>query len=204
MTESLAARPANRVLPEHQRFDRVAISFHWLSLALVIVQFSSAWLIDVVAKDQGAMLLSFHRSLGIVIWCVTAGRFVWRTRFAYLPPFPDSMPKLQQRLAKLNEYGLYALLLFQPVTGVVDALFLGRPFQLFLWQVPAILPRDRAVADFFFEMHHIDAYALLLLIGVHALAALFHRFILRDQVLERMLPPAAARSARRGKAAAVR
>jgi cytochrome b561 len=179
--------------------------YHWLSLALVIAQFSSAWLIDLVTKDQGAILLAFHRSAGIVIWFVMAGRFVWRTQFAYLPPFPDSMPKLQQRLAKLNEYGLYALLLFQPVTGVADALFLGRSFQLFLWQVPAILPRDKAMADLLFEMHHIGAYALLLLIDVHTLAALFHRFILRDQVVERMLPlPAAARDARRGKAAAVR
>src|SRR5262249_49835610 len=121
MTESLAARTTNCVLPEDQRFDRVAISFHWISLALVVAQLSSAWLIDLVTREQGTVLLAFHRSLGIVIWFVTAGRFVWRTRFAHLPPFPGSMPKLQQRLAKLNEYGLYALLLFQPVTGVADA-----------------------------------------------------------------------------------
>jgi cytochrome b561 len=38
-------------------------------------------------------------------------RLAWRRRFAYLPPFPESMPKLQQWIAKVNEYGLYVLLL---------------------------------------------------------------------------------------------
>jgi superoxide oxidase len=103
------------------------------------------------------------------------------------------MPKLQRELAKLNEYGLYALLMIQPLTGVADALFLGRPFPLFLWQIPTILPRERGVADFFAEMHQIGAYTLLSLIGVHALAALFHRLVLRDNVLQRMLPAAASR-----------
>ena len=98
------------------------------------------------------------------------------------------MPLLQQKLAKLNEYGLYVLLLFQPLTGLADALFLGRPFPLFLWQVPAILPRDKWVADLLFELHYIRGYGLLGLIGAHAFAALFHRFVLRDSVLQRMLP----------------
>jgi len=189
--------------PEDQRFDSVAISFHWISLALVTAQFSSAWLIAAATRDQAALLLVFHRSLGIVIWFVTACRFAWRTRFARLPPFPNSMPKFQQVLAKLNEYGLYTLLIFQPVTGIADALFRGRPFRLLLWQVPTLLPRDKGLADLFAEMHHIGAYVLLFLIGGHALAALFHRFVLGDAVLQRMLPPpAAVKNAKARKAAA--
>ena len=175
-------------LPRDQRFDGLSICFHWITLVLMIAQFSSAWLLSVAAGEQAAALLRFHRSLGLVIWLVTAGRFAWRRLFANLPPFPTSMPRLQQHLAKLNEYALYALLLFQPLTGFADALFLGRPFPLFLWQVPAILPRDKWVADLLFEMHYIGGYGLLGLIGVHAFAALFHRLVLRDSVLQRMLP----------------
>jgi superoxide oxidase len=182
-----------RSLPKNQRFDDVAICLHWVTLALVIAQFTSAWLLTAAAGDQATALLRFHRSLGVVIWFVTVGRFAWRRLFSNLPPFPESMPKFQQGMAKLNEYGLYALLIIQPLTGVADALFLGRPFPLFLWQIPPILPRERGVADFFAEMHQIGAYTLLSLIGVHALAALFHRLVLRDKVLQRMLPAAAPR-----------
>jgi cytochrome b561 len=175
-------------LPRDQRFDGLSICFHWITLVLVVAQFSSAWLLSAATGEQAAALLRFHRSLGLVIWLVTAARFAWRRVFAHLPPFPANMPRLQQRLAKLNEYGLYMLLLFQPLTGLADALFLGRPFPLFLWQVPAILPRDKWLADLLFGVHYIGGYELLGLIGMHAFAALFHRFVLRDSVLQRMLP----------------
>jgi cytochrome b561 len=193
---SSSVTAADQSLTKSQRFDDIAICLHWMTLALVVAQFTSAWLLGAFTGDKAAALLVFHRSLGIVIWFVTVCRFGWRRLCATLPPFPESIPKLQQKLAKLNEYGLYALLIIQPLTGVIDALFLGRPFPLFLWQIPAILPRDRGVADFFAEMHHFGAYALLLLIGVHALAALFHRFVLKDKVLQRMLPAAASATAR--------
>jgi len=46
----------------------------------------------------------------------------------------------------------------------------------------------------FHEIHQIGALVLLSLIGVHALAALFHRFILKDNVLQRMLPSTVLRA----------
>jgi superoxide oxidase len=193
MRVSVSPTALGRSLAKNQRFDDVAICLHWVTLALVIAQFTSAWLLSAAAGDQAAALLRFHRSLGVAIWFVTVGRFAWRRLFSNLPPFPESMPKFLQGLAKLNEYGLYVLLIIQPLTGVADALFLGRPFPLFLWQIPTILPRERGVADFFAEMHQIGAYTLLSLIGVHALAALFHRLVLRDNVVQRMLPAAAPR-----------
>ena len=193
MRVSVSPTALGRSLTKNQRFDDVAICLHWVTLALVIAQFTSAWLLSAAVGDQATALLRLHRSLGVAIWFVTVGRFAWRRLFSNLPPFPESMPKVQRELAKLNEYGLYALLMIQPLTGVADALFLGRPFPLFLWQIPTILPRERGVADFFAEMHQIGAYTLLSLIGVHALAALFHRLVLRDNVLQRMLPAAAPR-----------
>jgi cytochrome b561 len=181
--------PEDVFLSKNQRFDDLSIWLHWITLALVIAQFSSAWLLSAASGNQAAALLGFHRSLGVVIWLVTVCRLAWRTLFAALPPFPDSMPKFQQQMAKLNEYSLYALLILQPFTGLAYTLFRGRPFPLLLWQVPKVIPGDRALSDLFHEIHQIGALALLSLIGVHALAALFHRFILKDNILQRMLPP---------------
>jgi cytochrome b561 len=113
---------------------------------------------------------------------------VWRRRFAYLPPFPESMPKLQQWIAKANEYGLYALLLVQPITGLGDVVFHGRPFMLLVWRVPALLTPDPAIRGLFQQAHELGAKALLALIGLHAGAALFHGLVLRDGILQRMLP----------------
>jgi cytochrome b561 len=169
------------------RFDQISIIFHWLSLALVAGQMTTGWLFYRGIGDA-TMLLAAHRATGALIWIVIATRLVWRRYLAYLPPYPKSMPRTQQRIAMLNEYGLYGLLLLQPLTGLAMMLFRGRPFTLFLWEVPAVLNRNLAVADFFRYLHQVGALGLVVLIGLHAAAALLHAFILRDGVFQRMLP----------------
>ena len=123
----------------------------------------------------------------MLTWTVALGRVVWRHRFAYLPPFPESMPKLQQWIAKANEYGLYALLLVQPATGLGGMVFDGRPFNLLIWQVPVRLAPDATIHLLLEEAHKAGGKALLVLIGLHPSAALFHGLVLRDGVLQRML-----------------
>ena len=169
------------------RFDQISIAFHWLSVALVTEQITTALLLG-RGIPNSAVLLEMHRSMGTLTWVVVATRLIWRHCFAYLPPFPKSMLRFQQQIAKLNEYGLYVLLLLQPLTGLAMMLFRGRPFALFFWEVPAPLSRDSAVSSFFLFAHRVGARGLLALIGLHAAAALLHAFVLRDGVLQRMLP----------------
>jgi cytochrome b561 len=147
------------------------------------------------AGDDGAAaanLLTIHRSFGLVTWCVVAARLAWRASFAHKPPFPATMPKLQRLAARLNEYGLYALLLLQPLTGLGDTVFRGHPFTLVVWRVPALLHADKPTFHALHALHELGAVALLGLIGLHAAAALLHGIALRDGVLQRMLPWTAA------------
>jgi cytochrome b561 len=168
------------------RFDKISIALHWLTVLLIVAQFTTAWVMS--KGDDIPALLTAHRSMGVLTWIVVAARLIWRHGFAYLPPFPASMSRLQQRVAKLNEYGLYGLLLIEPLTGVGSTLFQGRPFTLFAWQVPAVLAPDKMISHLFRSIHEFGVWALLALIGLHATAALFHGLILRDGVLQRMLP----------------
>jgi cytochrome b561 len=171
-------------------FDPTSIALHWLTVLLIIGQFTTVWLHEAVGHGTslGLELLTTHRTMGMLTWTVVLARLVWRRGFADLPPFPESMPKLQQWIAKANEYGLYVLLLVQPITGLGEVVFRGRPFTLFIWQVPALLAPDASIRSLFLEAHELGAKALLVLIGLHAGAALFHGFVLRDGVLQRMLP----------------
>jgi len=172
------------------RFDQTSITLHWITVLLILVQFISVWLRESIDHNTSiaVTLLITHRTSGVLVWIVSLMRLIWRHNFAYLPPFPESMPKLQQTFAKANEYGLYVLLLIQPVTGLGRSLFRGVPFELFIWQVPATLAPNDVMLHTFGELHEYGANALIALIGLHAGAALFHRLILRDGVLHRMLP----------------
>ena len=177
------------------RFDQTSIILHWLTVFLIVVQFASIWAREAAGHQSrpGAELLSLHRSAGVLTWFVVVARLVWRHYFAYLPPFPPSMPRFQQIVAKANEYGLYILLLAMPITGLARVILRGQAFDLFVWQVPALLEPDSPMRGVFVEVHAIGAKALMVLIGLHAGAALFHHLVLRDGVLLRMLPRMSAR-----------
>jgi cytochrome b561 len=190
MTIYSPAQPRDRrcVGGSRRRFDILTIGLHWATVTLIAGMFASAWLLLASDREHAAMLLTVHRSLGVVTWVVAIFRLGWRLSCAYLPPFPQNMPKVQQRFAKASEYGLYALLLSQPLTGLAQSLARGRHFMLFAWRVPSVMAGDKLLTALFHQIHALSAWVLLGLIGLHILAALFHRFVLRDEVLQAMLP----------------
>ena len=183
-----------------RRFDAVMIAAHWTTLALIVGMFATAWLYgQATDNEQANRLLTWHRSLGVTVWAVTLGRVVWRVGFAAIPALPAEMPRIQKWAAKANEYAIYALLLIQPLTGLAQSFTRGRAFSLFGLAVPVVMAKDKPLTAVFHAVHELSAWALLGLIGVHALAALFHRFVLRDHVLQSMLPLPAMASSRRAK-----
>jgi cytochrome b561 len=192
MTYELESAEAQAVKAavECRRFNRISIGLHWLTVLLIVGQFASAWVRKGLDHDSSlaVAILATHQTMGVLTWIVGLARLAWRRNFGHLPPFPPSMPKFQQSIAKANEYGLYALLFVQPITGLGNVLFRGHPFELFVWQVPALLEPNPAIRSVFVVAHEFGARALLALIVLHAGAALFHRLVLRDGVLQRMLP----------------
>jgi cytochrome b561 len=171
-------------------FDGLTIGLHWGTVLLVLALFTSAWLhalAEARQSDFTPVLLQIHRSVGVTIWIVTALRLAWRLTNASMPPFPAQMTKLHRATVKLSEYGLYALLLAQ-ATGLLTTLFGGRPVALFFWQFSPPIARDDMLRAAFHFSHELGAWALAALAVSHAGAALFHHFVLRDDVLERMAP----------------
>lgn len=170
-------------------FDGVTIFMHWTTVLLVTAMFMLAWLMGQTQDaDNARLVLTLHRSTGVALWTLTAARLLWRLTGAKFPPFPETMPSLQRLAAQLSEYGLYALLLVQPVTGVAQSLYRGRAFDLWLWRVPAVVARDRDLVRLFHQAHEWGAWALAGLIGIHASAALLHALVLRDGVFQSMWP----------------
>lgn len=185
------------VPPTPARYDRVSISFHWLTLVLLVAMFWSAWArAGVEDASRAAWLLTLHRSAGMLVWTLTLLRIVWRILFAAVPPLPPAVSTPQYVAARANQLGLYLLLILQPITGFLQTIWRGKPFALFGATIPAIAPRDKDLSHLFHQVHETGATVLLVLIGMHALAALFHGLVRRDGVLDAMLPIRASRRAR--------
>jgi cytochrome b561 len=176
------------------RFDAVSIVFHWGTVLMFVPLLASVYLLQDPQGMDAAQLLDIHRGAGALILAATCLRFLWRRRFARLPAFPEGMGRLHRLAVTGSEYTLYVLLFAQPLIGIAMTIARGRPFDLLFWQVPALMVRDKALATMLHTLHQVGAYTLLGLIGIHAVAALIHHFILRDDILTAMLPATQRRS----------
>ena len=142
VTHPVDVAPPARARPP---FDTLTITLHWTTVLIVLTQFSSGLLYGQVEERSWAPhLLQVHRSLGVTIWTLTVFRLLWRVTGARFPAFPPSMTPLHQLGARLSEYGLYALLLIQPATGVAQTILRGRAFEVFAWSIPPLVARHPA------------------------------------------------------------
>jgi cytochrome b561 len=170
-------------------FDGVTLTFHWVTVVLVLGLFTTAiWHAQSHDDMLRVLLLRIHRSLGVTVWMTTALRLVWRNTHAKLPPFPDDMSQLHRAFVQKSEYCLYALLVIQPTVGFGAVLTRGRSFTLFWGHVPPLVAHYPTVETVLFSLHRVGAWALGLLITAHAVNALVHHFIIRDNTLARMAP----------------
>ncbi len=170
------------------RFDMVTLWLHWITAVLVLAQFATVISLDYVEPAQIDLVLAVHRSTGLLLWGLTAARLIWRLTLMRVPPPDPKMPLLQRLAARANEYALYLLLLVQPVTGLADSLFHARAFPVFGMTVPVLVAKSKPIYHAAHSLHEAGGWLLAGLVGLHTAAALFHRLVLRDGVLQSMLP----------------
>jgi cytochrome b561 len=187
--------------PELRVFDPVIRFLHWLTLLLVITIFVLAFSIAFASsREEAVALIQLHRSFGLTVWAVTLGRLVWR-QFARFPNWPADMPQPMRFAAQWSEHALYALLLTQPILGLLWTNAYGdRANLFFLGRLPALIGPDRPLAKQLGEVHTTVGLLLLGLIALHASAALYHHFWRRDGTLEAMLPAGMRHRAAPGRA----
>jgi len=176
---------------EQRVFDRTTRLMHWLTAGLMLLVFVLAFSIDRAAsRGSHTVLLQLHRSVGLTIWALTLVRLVWR-HFAKYPDWPSDMPPAMRLAAKASEYALYALLLAQPILGLLQTSAHGDHVDLFLLgQLPALIGKNRPLAQQLLTVHKSIGFSLLGLITLHVSAALFHHLWRHDDTLTAMLPTA--------------
>jgi cytochrome b561 len=170
------------------RYGYVAQALHWVVVALLIVQVTIGTIADDMPRGlEKLALLARHKSFGITILGIAVIRLAWR--WIDRPPPPPPMPRWQHVAAKLNHWGLYALLFALPLSGWLMSSASNYPVSWFgLVQLPDFIGPDRELKDIFDELHHLFVWFLYALVGLHVAAALKHQFLNRDGLLFRMLP----------------
>ena len=182
--QAAPARPP--VIIRALQYDPVTIALHWITAVLV----SLLWVIGktIDYAPNGALRVdyrSLHMLLGVTLLGVFITHIIWRLhRGRSLPAAGNALMELAARVV---HWALYLLVGTTLVLGPANVWVRGDVvFNLFT--VPAFDPANKALRHLIGDWHALAADAILILAGVHAAAALFHHFILRDGVLRGMLP----------------
>jgi cytochrome b561 len=170
-------------------YTRTAKFLHWLILVLLIGQFAVAWTMTRMGRNtQPDTLINLHFSIGVLILVVAVVRLGWRVSHGE-PNSLDGIPPWQVQSARAVHWLLYLLLLAIPILGWINASWRGLPVVMFGLELPKLIATRAPGWAWTGDVHGLLAnYVLLTLVGLHVAAALYHYFVRRDGVLQRMLP----------------
>jgi cytochrome b561 len=155
----------------------------------IAAQYAVAWTMpDVGPGTRPTGLIAWHISLGTLILLVMVARVLWRLSHP-APPAPDTLRPWLSTLSRLVHLLLYTVLLLLPLTGWGTASARGWKVGLAGYvNLPALFKSGSRFGLALGDIHAATAIILLVLIGSHFAAALYHHFVLKDQTLVRMLP----------------
>jgi cytochrome b561 len=183
----ISTLPATKMLP------KPVIGLHWLSAFCVVSALVLAWLHDLFDDAIGATIIGLHRQLGLLVLILWALRLLVRWR--HRSTFGGGGLSMPMRVAGgATHAAMYLMLLAMPVPGWAMTNASGYPVLLLnLWSLPTLVATDPGLADTLQDWHELGASMLIGLVALHVLAALYHHFVRRDDVLTAMLPLAAGR-----------
>ncbi len=169
-------------------YGAVSKSLHWLLFLLLLAQYLvGEFMPHIGGKTPNEGLVAWHLSLGAAILFFLVVRLGWRV--THPVGFPPSLPLWEQRAALAIHWTLYLLLLVIVVLGWAAANFRGWDLVLFgAVTLPPLAEKGMKWAHTAGDVHIWLVYALLGVIALHVLGALYHYFIKKDRIAQRMLP----------------
>ena len=172
-----------------QRFSSLSIALHWVMVLLISAVYAVILLRENYLKgsDMREGLKTWHFMLGLTVLSLVIIRLIVRFS-SRKPPITPAPPAWQALLAKTTHFALYAFMLVMPIAGWVILSASGKPIPFFGLELPALVGQSKALAGQVKELHETVGTIGYFLIGLHALAALFHHYIVKDDTLRRMLP----------------
>ena len=153
-------------------FSRAQIGLHWAVALLIIYQLVFGEDMSHVARafrNAGTLTMTTGAWIHILIGIAVLVLAIWRLglRFARgVPAAPADDSALNKLAGEAGHWGLYALMIAAPVSG------------LLFWYGGIGSMGD---------IHQLMKPLLIILIGLHVLAALWHQYVRKDGLIARMM-----------------
>jgi cytochrome b561 len=163
---------------------------HWATVALIVTVYLLAEFRGLLPREGGqrALAMQWHMFLGLIVLLLVLPRIGLRlTRPA--PPILPPPARLVRLAAQVTHLLLYAFLIVQPILGLLTAQSAERAVVVPATEfaLPALVARNHDLHETAEDLHEWLGTMFYFVIGLHAAAALWHHFLVRDNTLRRML-----------------
>jgi cytochrome b561 len=176
-------------------YGTIAKTLHWLTAFLFLMSYSTVYFREwFTVKDtpENWLSLQLHLSVGITIAVIVLLRVIWK--LSDKSPQAEPGSKLEHQVVKLGHLALYAIMFIAPITGYLGTGVHTEYFTLF--NIPGVIDTvfsgDKAAFKAFEQpidfIHKelLGEFLILVLVGGHIAAALYHHFVKKDRTLKRM------------------
>lgn len=169
-----------------EKYSGLRVALHWLTVLLVVAVYATIDLSDFFPKGSSGRdgIKAWHYMLGLSVLVLVFIRLLARWAQPGPPELPA--PDWQLWLAKAVQWALYILLIGLPLAGWLVLSTAGQPVPFFGFELPPLMAPDKILSKEIKDLHETVADIGYFVIGLHAAAALFHHYLLRDNTLRRM------------------
>ena len=190
-------------------YTKTAKVLHWLIAIGIFGMFALGWFMSELPKEAPKQIaydlfnlgvytwnlseeisprtfyFNLHKSIGVTIFALILIRILWR--ITHRPPaLLASYKAWESKLASGAHHLLYLLMVALPLSGIIMAIYSKYGIKWFGIELIKGLD-NKDMRELFYEAHEIIGLIILLVIIVHIIGALKHKFIDKDDTLKRML-----------------
>lgn len=172
----------------NNRYGLISKLLHWICALSVMGMLLVGSLLDVLAKPTEGAVYNWHKSLGMTLLALMIVFMLWSVR-NIKPRYPQNMPFAQVALAKVVRYLLYITVTAMCLSGWIFSTAKGKAPVVWGWfTLPTpFVPLSATLGHTIKQWHVYLAWAILGLLVLHVIGALYHHFVRKDDVLKRML-----------------
>jgi cytochrome b561 len=158
---------------------------HWLSAILLLVQIPLGfYLVDLDFGQERLNLENIHVLIGLSIFYLVILRLLNKI-INPTPKLDPSIFKGQKFLANLNHILLYVTILSITISGILKKLFNGETLIIIFKKIT--IQDNFELAELFYEIHIFSNYLIIILITIHIIAVIIHKFFFNDNLLKKIL-----------------
>jgi cytochrome b561 len=171
-----------------EKYGIISKTIHWAVVGLFIYMFYLA--LTMMGMEDSAdkwAMYGEHKQFGILILILVLFRIGWIVANKN-PEYPQKDSKWKKGLATATHWFLYTIMLAFPISGYLMSMAGGHGIVFFGLAVPDLIGESKSIGDLGHSIHGILEYVTYVIVGLHVVGALYHHFIEKDNVLNRMLP----------------